>query len=397
MVENSANIRGPISSPEIQAFATGFGDGPIRSPSHVAWLLESAALEGGWQANDVLGSETDLLERFAASRDVVRGAIRIVEARGSMKMRRGCQGGLHLQIPSVESAGVALAIYLRSHSYALLDIQRTAAVIGSLLPRSGTGQAIKAVIQHSTAILSDGKSLSAGSGNRAEIFAMRIIDRADSPLPEGGVYIGTEAQLCSEFGLAHRTFRQALNILEDLEILKVRQGRGGGYLLKPASAMGVIRRIFVLLASRQVAIAEANETLWKLGTARLRILFDPARGLTQEGREQWARAVLESMKALPEPRRWVHLQHAIDDLADDRLIKTLASAMIAYVARTGSPPASHEPVENRLWEAEQGVIDAICCGRSADAERHLQAGQEQLSSLNGLHDAAPDSSESYPC
>jgi DNA-binding FadR family transcriptional regulator len=214
----------PISSPEIRVFALGIGDGPIRGASHIAWLLESAALECGWPADVSVGSESDLLTRFAASRDAVRGAIRILEARGSMRMHRGCQGGLRLQTPSTTSAATALAIYLRSRGYPIAHFEKAADVILPLLERSRAGRALTEMIELAASLLSQDGALSPGTSTRAEAFAMQLIDRIGAPLPERGIRVGNAADLCNEFGLGPRTFRQALNILEDLEILQVSLG-----------------------------------------------------------------------------------------------------------------------------------------------------------------------------
>ncbi|WP_165912287.1 hypothetical protein [Novosphingobium sp. PhB165] len=385
-MENSANIRGPISSPEIEAFAIGFDDGPIQGPSHIAWLLESTALQSGWPLNKSLGSETDLLERFKASRDAVRGAIRIVEARGSMRMRRGCRGGLQLQTPRVETASVALAIYLRTHGYAPQEMEAAAATLAPLLPRSAAGEAIRALIKHAAAMMSDDMSIVAGSDNRAESFAMEIIVNAGSPLPAEGVRIGNEAKLCGETGLGHRTFRQALNILEDLDMLQVSRGRGGGYILKPASFMGVVRRIFVLLASRQTSPGQVREALFAIRAGILRLALTKLRTAPAQRREQWCISTLDMMLPLSEPRRWVALQHAIDELAGDRLTKTLASAIVAYTARTAPPLECHEPIDLGLAAAERGVVSAIAADLPAQAEHHLHAGQGLLTSLNRQHE-----------
>ena len=56
----------------------GSFDGAIRAPtlaSVIARRIEDDVVERGWPVGEVLGSETDLLERFGVSRAVFREAV----------------------------------------------------------------------------------------------------------------------------------------------------------------------------------------------------------------------------------------------------------------------------------------------------------------------------------
>ena len=54
----------------------------------------------GWPIGTVLGSESDLLERYGVSRAVFREAVRLVEHQQVASMRRGPGGGLVVSEPS---------------------------------------------------------------------------------------------------------------------------------------------------------------------------------------------------------------------------------------------------------------------------------------------------------
>ena len=75
----------------------GYEPGRRRTPSSIAWALESEAVEHGWIVGKFIGSERDLIERFGASRDTVREAVRLLELRGSVVMERGRRGGSGLE------------------------------------------------------------------------------------------------------------------------------------------------------------------------------------------------------------------------------------------------------------------------------------------------------------
>lgn len=66
----------------------------------------------GWPVGEVLGVESDLLERYRVSRAVFREAVRLLEHREVARTRRGPGGGLVVTEPSVEAVIAAVALYL---------------------------------------------------------------------------------------------------------------------------------------------------------------------------------------------------------------------------------------------------------------------------------------------
>ncbi|MGV0852416.1 FadR/GntR family transcriptional regulator [Mycolicibacterium phlei] len=69
-------------------------------------------VERGWPVGEVLGSETELLERYGISRAVLREAIRLVEHQRVARMRRGTGGGLVIDEPDVDAVLGPAVIYL---------------------------------------------------------------------------------------------------------------------------------------------------------------------------------------------------------------------------------------------------------------------------------------------
>ena len=70
----------------------------------LAETIENEIVAAGWKVGDVVGSESDLCERYGVSRAVFREAIRIVGHHGVAEMRRGPGGGLVIVAPSVDAA-----------------------------------------------------------------------------------------------------------------------------------------------------------------------------------------------------------------------------------------------------------------------------------------------------
>lgn len=81
--------------------------------SRVADRIVDDVILAGWPVGDVLGSESELLDRYGVSRAVFREAVRLVEHQQVARMRRGPGGGLVVTEPSIETIIGATLLYLR--------------------------------------------------------------------------------------------------------------------------------------------------------------------------------------------------------------------------------------------------------------------------------------------
>lgn len=77
-------------------------------------ILEDV-VERGWPVGELLGSETELIERYGVSRAVFREAVRLVEHHQVARMRRGPGGGLFVTAPGVEVTTEAIAMHVERH------------------------------------------------------------------------------------------------------------------------------------------------------------------------------------------------------------------------------------------------------------------------------------------
>ncbi|MBO2457540.1 FadR/GntR family transcriptional regulator [Actinomadura violacea] len=87
--------------------------GNRRLAEKVAELIENDIIENGVQIGSVLGSETDLIERYGVSRAVFREAVRLVEHQQIASMRPGPGGGLVVTEPDPGVVRNAARVYLR--------------------------------------------------------------------------------------------------------------------------------------------------------------------------------------------------------------------------------------------------------------------------------------------
>ena len=90
--------------------------------SVVARRLADEIVEHRWPVGEVIGSETELLERFGVSRAVLREAVRIIEHTGAARMRRGPGGGLVVSAPNRDAVVRAMGVWLSYVGVTLTEI-----------------------------------------------------------------------------------------------------------------------------------------------------------------------------------------------------------------------------------------------------------------------------------
>src|SRR6202050_3971702 len=87
-------------------------DPSAKRAAKVADLIIEDVMALGWPVGEVLGSETDLLERYQVSRAVCREAVRLLEHQQVARTRRGPGGGLVITEPTVGAVIDAVVLYL---------------------------------------------------------------------------------------------------------------------------------------------------------------------------------------------------------------------------------------------------------------------------------------------
>ncbi len=93
--------------------AEGAGQPGRKLGEIVAERIENEIIERGWPVGDVLGSESDLIEKYGVSRAVFREAMRIVDHHGVAEMRRGPGGGLVVAAPDLDAVIRTVSLQLQ--------------------------------------------------------------------------------------------------------------------------------------------------------------------------------------------------------------------------------------------------------------------------------------------
>jgi hypothetical protein len=211
-------------------------------------------------------------------------------------------------------------------------------------------------------------------------IATRLIQSC-SPIPAEGIRLGPEDSLCERLNTSRPTFRQALRILDDLGTLQVQRGRGGGYLLRRPSTIGVIRQMFALLASRQQSLKDVLPVKWTLDIVKLRLAMRTLRELDHETQLVHCQSLTTVLRYPSEPYRWCLLQQSLGRIGKDPMVNALVWCLVAYNVRVAPSTVTWGGIEPELHRAEDAVVCAIRDGREDDAEHHLRRGQALITDL----------------
>lgn len=109
---------------------------PREKPKQVADELRRDIINGQLDEGDSLGTEADLLSRFAVSRPTLREALRILETEGLISINRGVLGGVSVHRPDRRMTARAAALVLQSQSVDLADVFDASAIIEPAAVRS---------------------------------------------------------------------------------------------------------------------------------------------------------------------------------------------------------------------------------------------------------------------
>jgi DNA-binding FadR family transcriptional regulator len=365
---------------EYHDFVKGSQASSRTTPAQIAWILESESLRSGWVIGRPVGSELALIERFHVSRDTLREAIRLLEARGSMVIERGRRGGLRLAEPDLEWAAAALSMYLRAHGWSRTEVTQFVEVAAPVLAELPPEHFIVQLHGRTMELL----LLPDNLPPRIKLLGFRIATRLIqhySPIPADGLRLGSEDFLCERFRCSRATFRQALRILDDLGALQVQLGRGGGYFLKRPASIGIVRQMFPLLASRQSRLQEVLPAKWALDRVKLRLALQVLRTAEPAIREQHLVAMEAALQGSSEPYRWCLLQRAIGRVAASPLIATLLWSLVAYDVRKCPPDRAWASIDSELGPVECRIVAAMALDRAGDAELELCRAQQLISEL----------------
>jgi GntR family transcriptional regulator, transcriptional repressor for pyruvate dehydrogenase complex len=110
------NLRANTGSVKTEIAVTG------SAADNLANHLKKAILEGQVAVGDSLPPERELMSQFGVSRSTVREALRMLDARGLIEVRRGRTGGSYISNPPPELVVQSLDMFIKGHELRLMDL-----------------------------------------------------------------------------------------------------------------------------------------------------------------------------------------------------------------------------------------------------------------------------------
>ncbi|MBI1686758.1 GntR family transcriptional regulator [Caulobacter hibisci] len=405
------------ATPEILAqYGALTGAEDARLAPRVAMAIEDALDRAGWPVGRVCGPETALADNFDVSVRVLRQALRILEARGACRLRRGPSGGLIVLAPDQAAIAAAMANHLLWTGVRDAEVWEARALIEPLAlaaaaQASDRGQAAAAppflglalacLERFGGGLSSAPKDLSraldaamrAGDADRAfdlaresvrirrgsglavvsesapsfpgatvgQNLAARVAARIGAEIrPDAcrdGEPLGTVWTLSERYGVSPGVMVEAVRLLEDAGVAKSVKGRGGGVRLRQPDPASIITTVHGYLAAH-AAMPEAE------------VCFHLNAWATEQAARTRSNAQMDDLgrlwglvEAAPEPVRaqaWFALQRRLYEIADNGPLHLLAVCFAGFTVRAqASAPASDPALAGKIREAGWAIVRGV--------------------------------------
>jgi DNA-binding FadR family transcriptional regulator len=236
----------------------------------IANCIEEDLIRRNWPAGIVYGSESELIERFQTGRNVIREAVRVLEAHGSARMRSGPKGGLQVLLPSrAQSVEIAAEHALLLGAAGGTDearrlLEKVKIEIDRSIAQADAGrqselQQIRYVAlpffeELVEAVDRFGWSSDVAARNDSNVQPLFHRSRAAQVVrqliaqytPEQwlqGMRLGSTFDLCERFAIDRTVLRQAIRILESMGMAVSLRGRGYGLVTQTPRRASICRLI----------------------------------------------------------------------------------------------------------------------------------------------------------
>jgi hypothetical protein len=240
-------------------------------------------------------------QRFGIGRWAFRETAKVLETRGSAKMRRGSQGGLWALEPGLDNFARQLAIFVtlsRGDGETVREAIATVRKLQLFQDHDPVSAFLAALLDRVWAMFAgqdegDDRShlrrlmlTSAGGASLnalcyARQLAVRIMDDIVSAKERHPHCLGSEWELVARYGYSLEIVRQASRILEGMELVEVRVGRNGGIYTREPQLTLSRAQLFSYLTARGATPRQANNCATRLrvimarqGPARHRLILD---------------------------------------------------------------------------------------------------------------------------
>ncbi|WCT79191.1 hypothetical protein [Novosphingobium humi] len=350
--------------------------GPRKAAIQLVAEFETALLAHHRDGRPVFGPERDLAQDYQASPKAVRQALRILESRFLGSVRRGVHGGLALRVPAIDESAELMAIYLsaigagRDEVLAARDILMPEMAHRPAASLDFAGDILAALAR--TFDRAD-NHLPAAGDTRALVIARRIVaDLQARPVPAGGrARLGTLVELEEAHSSGRPIILQAIRILEELEMIEMVPGRGGGIALRQPSPGAVVRALYPHFVLQNLNRETSRDIIWSINLATATYA---AQWRTSE-QADLLRATLDELKArdfdTADHSGQVLIWRMLGDVAGNRVLHMLARCIFYFQLQSDAVALERilEPLPDMLLDYTCRLAGAVCDGDTAAARR----------------------------
>ncbi len=211
----------------------------------------------------------------------------------------------------------------------------------------------------------------------AERLAQQIIDDVAAQGWPVGAIIGTEPELVESYGVSRNTFREAVRLLEHLDVARMREGRSGGLAITAPRSGAVTHAAAIYLRYEGVGVSELYQARGTLEAEIVRLAIDRLDGA---GERRLHDAVTREREtdahAGPHHTRELHMTLA--EIAGNRPLALFLDTLISLSDEYSRPEVTKgDPELDAAIEishrAHAGIVKAVLARDVPTAQRRMRA------------------------
>lgn len=215
-------------------------------------------------------------------------------------------------------------------------------------------------------------------GKSAYRLALRMLQIIVEHPEEWASSLGSEAAMCLRFGANGEIVRQAVRLIEDLEVVAPRRGRNGGIMLRRPGTASIASLLPHLLAKKRLPVSQCFEAaaLLNVEIARLAAMRAKSRPLAKAP---------ETPDDEVDAWGMILLDRRVQAFAGNPLLASIERGLLFYSCVVEPPgPVECVPLE-KMVELSQSILRAI---EDADVERAEAISHERFEFMS-LRFSAP--------
>jgi len=305
-------------------------------------------------------TESILSKEFGVGRRIVRQTSRILQQRGVLAPRRGGNGlgGLWVTAPSLGETVAKAADELRLDQAHNVLNEAAHWLAPSLASRNDAlSEMVRSLLRFQG--VRDAMRAPNRSDNLAEWLANHLLGKI-SVSQDRDIFLGSLSDISSDYGVSLEVAVEAVRILADARIVKVRRGRAGGVFAGASGTGCALHVANAYLATQRVSTADCREVLDQINTGMIELARQRR---TLEGLSRIRYAFVQMQQAnngTALGTAWYSFIREIADMAANPLMHFMARALASSILmRRTRSAALPDDAARELLSASVQILDHL--------------------------------------